>query len=701
MTKYIPVAAPILNGNEKKYVLDCLESTWISSSGKYIERFEEAFAEFCGVEHALSCSNGTVALHLALLSLGVGPGDEVIMPTLTYVATANAVTYCGARPVFIDSELETWNLDPALIDEKITPRTKGVIVVHLYGHPVDMDPVLALARKHGLFVIEDAAEAPGAEYKGRRSGSLGDIATFSFYGNKIITTGEGGMVVTNDSELASRVGLLKDQGMDIERRYWFPIVGYNYRMTNVAAAIGLAQLEKANWHIARRREIAVQYAKRLRHLPGITLQPEKPWARNVYWMTSIVLNEQWPVPRDTVMARLADAGIETRPFFHLMHTLPMYEYLTREQRFPIAEYLAARGLSLPSSAALSEKDVGYICDQLIRILETIPKSGKTMHSPTSKDLPVPPHRKTDWPWAEESEQLPDEMLSVDSWPTVSVVTPSYNQGQFIEETIRSVLLQGYPNLEYIIIDGGSTDRSVEIIRKYSPWLTYWVSEPDRGQCDAINKGLRIATGDIVCWLNSDDLFLCGALCKVGQAFARNPNVQIVTGYTIRTDSHLRLMFNHYVPVQTRWLAKRGIIYFSQQSTFWKSKLLDEVGYLDESLHNSLDTDLWLRFLAAPVKIAHLREFLAVWRLHDECKSVKFAERRDREHLMLRGRHQTMRYSNPGMLARLIYRAWKVLNGDYLKDIAFQFRWKGRPLSEFISSGSARPNPRHSAPYSPL
>src|ERR1043166_3869860 len=222
----IPVAAPSLEGNEERYVLDCLKSTWISSTGAYIERFESAFAEFCGVKHASSCSNGTTALHLALLALGVGPGDEVIVPTLTFVATANAVVYCGGRPVFVDVQPDTWNIDPALIEAKITPRTKGIIVVHLFGHSVDMDPVASIARRRGLFVVEDAAQAHGAEYKGKRVGSLGDVATFSFFGNKIITTGEGGMVVTNDAAIASRIGLLKNHGMDPDRRYWHPIVGY-------------------------------------------------------------------------------------------------------------------------------------------------------------------------------------------------------------------------------------------------------------------------------------------------------------------------------------------------------------------------------------------------------------------------------------------------------------------------------------------
>lgn len=364
MTPLIPVAAPALVGNEKKYVMDCLDSNWISSNGHYIERFESAFAEFCGVKHALSCSNGTVALHLALLALGIGAGDEVIVPTLTYVATANVVMYCGATPVFIDSEPETCNLDPDKLEYVITPRTKAIIVVHLYGHPVDMDPVLEIARKHGIYVVEDSAEAHGAIYKGRRVGSLGDVATFSFYGNKVITTGEGGMVVTNDDGLASRVRQIKGQGMDPARRYWFPIVGYNYRMTNIEAAIGLAQLEKIEWHINRRREIANTYMQLLGDFPEIAILPEKSWARNVYWLTSIILGDRCLISRDDLMLKLAELGVETRPFFYPLHTLPMYSVLNGDKSFHVAEKVSARGLNLPSSANLTEDDLEYICSSI-------------------------------------------------------------------------------------------------------------------------------------------------------------------------------------------------------------------------------------------------------------------------------------------------------------------------------------------------
>ena len=361
---FIPVAAPVFAGREREYVADCMESGWISSGGKYVEMFEAAFAEFCGVRHAVACCNGTAALHVALAALGVGPGDEVIVPTLTFVATANAVTYCGARPVFVDSEPAAWNLDPARVEEKITPRTKGIIAVHLYGHPAEMDELRVVARRRGLFLLEDAAEAHGALYRGRTAGSLGDAAAFSFYGNKIISTGEGGMVTTDDAALAARARLLRGQGMDPERRYWFPVVGYNYRMTNLPAAIGLAQLERADWHTGRRREVAEGYLALLRDVPGLRRQEESEWARHAYWMFSVVLGRESRVERDALMARMHERGVETRPLFYPVHLLPPYREAARGEEFPVAEWLARRGLSLPTWAGLGADDLKYVCEVL-------------------------------------------------------------------------------------------------------------------------------------------------------------------------------------------------------------------------------------------------------------------------------------------------------------------------------------------------
>jgi len=361
--RFIPVAEPVLAGNERAYVLDCLESGWISGSGKYVDALEERFAEFCGAAHAVAVVNGTAALHVALLALGVGPGDEVIVPDLTYIASANAVTYCGARPVFCDVDPTTWTLSVEDAAAKITTRTRGIMPVHLYGHPADMDAVLALAKARGLFVLEDAAEAHGAEYKGRRVGAIGDAATFSFYGNKIMTTGEGGIVTTNDAALAGRMRLLRGQGMDPERRYWFPIVGYNYRLTNIQAAIGLAQFERIDWLVGRRREVADSYAEALRDLP-LTLPAEESWAKNVYWLYSVLVGEGQD--RDLLMQGLSEEGVETRPFFHPLHLMP--PYLAGGQTFPVTTSLAARGISLPSSASLSGEDIARVADTLRRLL---------------------------------------------------------------------------------------------------------------------------------------------------------------------------------------------------------------------------------------------------------------------------------------------------------------------------------------------
>jgi perosamine synthetase len=360
----LPVAAPALVGRELEYVTDCLNTTWISSTGDYIERFECAFADFCAVEHAISCCNGTSALHLALLALGAEAGDEVIVPSLTYVASVNAIRYCGAKPVLVDTETQTWTLDTEALASLVTPRTKGIVAVHLYGHPVDLDPVLALAREHGLFVLEDAAEAHGARYKGRVVGSLGDCAMFSFYGNKIVTTGEGGMVVTDDGELAAKLRLLRGQGQDPARRYWFPVVGYNYRLTNVAAAIGLAQMERIDWHVARRREIAKWYRDELEGDERFLFSPEADWAESSYWMSSILLTDAAPRSRDEVASALAANGVDTRPFFYPVHTLPPYAELASNRSFPVSEALAQRGLNLPSSALLSRDDVACVCAAL-------------------------------------------------------------------------------------------------------------------------------------------------------------------------------------------------------------------------------------------------------------------------------------------------------------------------------------------------
>jgi perosamine synthetase len=360
LSKSIPVSEPCLNGNEQKYLLDCVQSGWVSSLGKYITAFEQGFAEFCGVKHGVAVSNGTVALHLALAALGVGAGDEVITPTLSFIATANAVHYTSAKVVFADSEAETWNIDPAEIEKKITPRTKVIIPVHLYGHPANMDPILEIAQKHHLVVLEDAAEAHGALYKGKRVGSMGKLGAFSFYGNKIITTGEGGIVVTDDDELDQRLRFLRDHAMSAEKRYWHTEIGFNYRMTNLQAALGVAQLEQIETFLARKQQIAARYSANLSDLASITLPPQAAWATSVYWMYSILLNPDFPLSRDEFLRQLKAAGVDNRPFFYPIHQMPPYAGDTG--LYPVADDLSRRGLNLPSAVTLTDAQIDSICE---------------------------------------------------------------------------------------------------------------------------------------------------------------------------------------------------------------------------------------------------------------------------------------------------------------------------------------------------
>ncbi len=352
----IPVTEPLLEEKELEYVTDCVESGWVSSIGKYVTKFEEKFSGYCGSKHGVAVANGTVALHLALAALGITKGDEVIIPDLTFVATANAVIYTGAKPVFADVDKETWCMDTSKIKEKINKKTKAIIPVHLYGHPCDMDPIMEIASEKGLKVVEDAAEAHGAGYKGKKVGSIGDVGCFSFYGNKIITTGEGGMCVTNDGDVAKRMEFLKDHGMSKEKTYWHDEIAFNYRMTNVQAAIGVAQLEKIDGFIETKRRNAILYNDLLKDVKGVVLPVEKEWAKNVYWMYSILVEE-----RTKLMERLKADGIDSRPFFYPLHVLPPYK---REGDFPVSDDVSLRGLNLPSSVKLKEEEIRKIVESI-------------------------------------------------------------------------------------------------------------------------------------------------------------------------------------------------------------------------------------------------------------------------------------------------------------------------------------------------
>lgn len=359
----IPLTIPDLSGNEQQYVVNAIQSSWISSTGAYVRRFEEEFAALCGTRAAIAVANGTAALHVALLALNVGPGDEVIVPSLTYVATANAVRYVGAEPVFVDVDPGTWCMDPRLLEPKITPRTKGVIVVHLYGHPADMDAILRVTSARGLWVIEDAAEAHFALYKGRVVGHLATMATFSFYGNKILTCGEGGAIALDDPGLERRIRMLRGQGMDPDRRYYFAITGYNFRLTNVACAILCAQLERLREIYDKRRKVFAAYRALLADIPGIGLQPVAEWAEPAPWLFSVTVDKnEYGMTRDELMAALEERWIETRPFFIPLHRLPPFAEQSRQrgEELPVTDRISVSGMNLPTYPQLREEEIAYI-----------------------------------------------------------------------------------------------------------------------------------------------------------------------------------------------------------------------------------------------------------------------------------------------------------------------------------------------------
>jgi perosamine synthetase len=360
---FIPIYEPWLGEPEETLVQEVMRSGWISSAGKYIRQFEEEFAAYCGSRYGITTSNGTTALHLAVHALGLGPGDEVIVPALTFVASANSVHYTGARPVFADVDPHTWTIAPDDVARLITPRTKAIMPVHLYGQMAAMPELMGLAQVHDLWVIEDAAEAHGAAIDGRRAGSWGTLGAFSFFANKIITTGEGGMLITDDAKLAARCRQLRDHGMPPERRYWHDEVGFNYRITNMQAAVGVAQMTRMDEVIRRKRAIAEQYAQELAEVPGITMMAEGEGTTAVFWLVSALIDSPFPLSRDALVVALRQERIDSRPFFHPLDTLPPYR---TSNPSPTALSLSRRGINLPSSPTLSSAQVSRICATLRR-----------------------------------------------------------------------------------------------------------------------------------------------------------------------------------------------------------------------------------------------------------------------------------------------------------------------------------------------
>lgn len=360
MATFIPISQPTITGKEIDYVTDAVKSGWVSSLGKYIDRFETEFSEFCGVKHAVAVSNGTVAIHLALVALNIQRGDEVIVPDFSFIATANAVCHAGATPVFADIDPVTWCLDPESVRKRITKKTKAIMPVHIYGHPANMVELNKVAEEFGLLVIEDAAEGHGSSINGIRTGGWGTCATFSFYGNKNITSGEGGMITTNSSELNQKLRHLRDHAMSKEKRYWHTEVGYNYRMTNLQAALGVAQLERSHEIMAKRKQIFDWYEQYLGGNKKVTLNPTLSWAENSYWLICAQLDGYDEIKREELMKKLKEQGVDTRPFFYPMSMMPMYSRADN----PVSYDIYKKGINLPTFFDLTESQIKYVAEKV-------------------------------------------------------------------------------------------------------------------------------------------------------------------------------------------------------------------------------------------------------------------------------------------------------------------------------------------------
>lgn len=371
----IPICKPWLPGKEKEYVINAIDTNWISSSGDYIEKFEKKFASFCGNKYGVSCSSGLGALHLACAALNLKKGDEVIVPTFTMAASINAIIFTGAKPVLVDADKDSYCIDIKKIEGRITKNTKAIMPVHIYGHPCDMEEIMKLAKKYNLYVIEDAAEGHGAEYKGKKVGSIGDIGCFSFYANKILTTGEGGMCTTDNKDIADEIKRLRNHAFDLPR-FIHNEIGFNYRLTNIQAGIGLAQVENADMLVEARRSVGIRYNKRLKGFKGLILPIEKSYAKNVYWMYGIVLSDEVKYSKEEVMQKLKDLGVETRSFFIPMHRQPAYINKVVENvpdckgNFPISDKISQRGFYLPSFSNISNEEIEYVCKTLEDILNS-------------------------------------------------------------------------------------------------------------------------------------------------------------------------------------------------------------------------------------------------------------------------------------------------------------------------------------------
>lgn len=372
MNKMIPVSEPLFSQIEEKYVIDCIRTGWVSSEGKYVKEFEKNCADYCSMKNSIAMSSGTAALQVAVRCLPLNKGDEIIMPSFTIISCAIAIIEAGAIPVLVDCAFDTWTMRVEEIEKKITPRTKAIMAVHIYGHPVDMDPISKLAQKYSLYVIEDAAEAHGAEYKGQKCGGMSDISILSFYANKLVTTGEGGMVLTNNPDFAEKARSLRNMCFRQDRRFYHTELGHNYRMSNIQAAIGLAQLERLDKFVNRKREMAQMYGKGLNGLP-LQLPVEKKWAKNIYWMYAVVLNDKVKANAGEFIRLLMKRDVETRPFFVGMHEQPVFHEmgLFAGEKYPVCERISRKGFYLPSGQAITDEQIKKVCKTMHDVFDKV------------------------------------------------------------------------------------------------------------------------------------------------------------------------------------------------------------------------------------------------------------------------------------------------------------------------------------------
>lgn len=367
--RFLPIYEPVFNGNELSYVSECIQTGWISSQGRFVKLFEKKFSEYLNSGDAVAVSNGTNALHLALVTLGIGQGDEVIVPDLTFAASVNSIIYTGATPVLVDVDRETFNIDVRKIEEKITKKTKAIMPVHLYGCPCDMDAISNIAEKYNLLVIEDAAESFGSKYKNKYTGTFGDAACFSFFGNKTLTTGEGGMIIFKSSEMFEKARILRDHGMSITKKYWHEYVGYNYRMTNLQAAVGVAQIENVDSIINKKVELAKNYIDCFSHLPFINMVKKSPGIINTYWLFSVIIDPKFGLQKEIIQRKLLERGFETRNLFYPIHKMPPYQKYSGDGNFENSDYLFNNGLSFPSSTKVTKDEVKEICKVIFEMFE--------------------------------------------------------------------------------------------------------------------------------------------------------------------------------------------------------------------------------------------------------------------------------------------------------------------------------------------